>query len=230
MMRIVGRAIQGFAAGLLLLVFVLLIHVQVVSYSVSYYQSEFAKLSRPEALGTSIDELARFSRHTTRYLSGREEDPNVSLVLQGQERPLLNEREIAHMEDVQKLFGLARGLTIAGTSFFALSLLLSWKWGKLCKFLRSLAWTSAFALIIGLVFGLLISRDFTAAFDQFHWLAFTNDLWQLDPAKDQLINLLPEQFFADAVMLAATRTAVSLLLISATASFASIRPNRPKLS
>lgn len=229
-MRIVGRTVQAAVAGLLLLTFVLLIHVQVVSYSVTYYQSEFTKLRRPEALGTSIDELARFSRHTTRYLSGREADPNVSLVLYGQERLLLNEREISHMEDVQKLFGLARGLTIAGIVVLALSFLLLWRRRKLPEFVRALASTSAIALIIGLVLGLLISRDFTSAFDQFHWLAFTNDLWQLDPAKDQLINLLPEQFFADAVMLAASRTAFTLLFISSTTGFASLRPKRSKLS
>lgn len=229
-MRTIGRTIQEAAAGLLLLILVLLMHVQVVSYSVSYYQSEFAKLNRPEALGTSMAELARFSRHTTRYLFGREEQPNISLVLYGQERLLLNEREVTHMQDVRKLFALARALTIAGMLAIVLSFLLAWTRGRLPRFLQSLARASAWSLIIGLVIGLLISRDFTAAFDRFHWLAFTNDLWQLDPAKDQLINLLPEQFFADAVMLAATRTAVSLLLLSATAYFASLRPNRSKLS
>lgn len=229
-MRIAVRTIRTAVSGLLLLALLLLIHVQIVSYSVSYYQQEFAKLKRPQALGTSIEELARFSRHTTRYLSGREADPNVSLVLHGQERLLLNQREITHMQDVQRLFGWARALTTAGLATLAAGGLLAWRRRKLVRFLRRLAWASAGALLIGLVFGWLISRDFTAAFDQFHWLAFTNDLWQLDPAQDQLINLLPEQFFADAVMLAATRTAVTLLILSATAAFASFRPNRPKLS
>ena len=31
----------------------------------------------------------------------------------------------------------------------------------------------------------------------FHHLFFDNDLWILDPAKDNLINLLPEGFFSD---------------------------------
>lgn len=225
-----GRALLYSAAGLLSLILVLLIHVQLVSFSASYYQSEFAKLDRPAALGTSLDQLARFSRQTTRYLAGLESEPNVSLVLYGQERLLLNEREITHMRDVQRLFAVARAMTASGLLLFVLGGLFLWRRGRLVQFFRMVALAAGLALVIGLVFGLLISQDFTVAFDRFHWLAFTNDLWQLNPQEDQLINLLPEQFFADAALLASLRTALTLLVVSATAGFASLRPNRPKLS
>ena len=41
----------------------------------------------------------------------------------------------------------------------------------------------------------LIPSAFSNAFLTFHKVFFTNDLWMLDPAKDNLINLFPEQFF-----------------------------------
>src|SRR3989344_3962611 len=35
--------------------------------------------------------------------------------------------------------------------------------------------------------------DFNYLFEKFHIIAFNNDLWQLNPAEDNLINLFPEQ-------------------------------------
>src|SRR3989337_2913922 len=45
---------------------------------------------------------------------------------------------------------------------------------------------------------LLALTDFSGAFLQFHYLAFSNDLWQLDPRTDNLIRMFPEGFFLDA--------------------------------
>ena len=62
-----------------------------------------------------------------------------------------------------------------------------------------LATGGAFVLAGLILFG-LISRDFDAAFTKFHHIFFSNDLWLLDPAEDNLINLLPEGFFSDTVI------------------------------
>lgn len=210
-------------ASLGLLLLVLLVQIQFVSYSVGYYQSEFAKLDQPANLGTSLEQLRRFSAHTTRFLAGLEDDPNLQMVLYGQERWLLNEKEISHMQDVQKLFQTARILSGLGLAIVLVSGVLSWRRRSWSSWLRGVAQAAGFALLAGLLIGWLISRDFTAAFDRFHLLAFTNDLWLLNPAEDQLINLLPEQFFADAVWLAALRSAGTLLLVSGSAAVASLR-------
>ncbi len=42
--------------------------------------------------------------------------------------------------------------------------------------------------------------DFRQAFTQFHFIAFTNELWMLDPTKDYLIMLFPERFWYDATL------------------------------
>jgi integral membrane protein (TIGR01906 family) len=48
--------------------------------------------------------------------------------------------------------------------------------------------------------------DFGQLYTQFHFLAFTNELWLLDPTKDYLIMLIPEGFQYDAAMLFAKIT------------------------
>ncbi len=211
--------------GLSLLALVLLIQVQVVSYSVSYYQEEFAKLQLAETLDTDLDQLARFSRHTTRYLRGLESDPNVQLVLYGREQLLLNEREIAHMRDVQGLFRVAQWAATGGLGVWVLLFAYHWRRGNLRPFLRFIAISSSIGLLIGLLVGWLISLNFTAVFDLFHRLTFTNDLWQLNPETDQLINLLPERFFADAVWLASWRTVLTLAALSIVTGIGSFRRN-----
>ena len=42
-----------------------------------------------------------------------------------------------------------------------------------------------------------MSIDFYKYFTIFHEIFFSNDLWQLEPAKDRLINMFPEAFFSD---------------------------------
>lgn len=226
-MKVLGRSALLLLASFGLLFLVLLSHVQLVSYSVAYYQSEFEKLGQPQELGTSIDQLALFSRQTTRYLRGLETEPNVRLVLYGQERWLLNSKEIAHMQDVQKLFRLARLVTAAGWTLVLLLVLVAWRRSSWRPILRFLALAASCSLFLGLGLGWLISRDFTSAFDSFHLLAFTNDLWQLNPMEDQLINLLPEQFFVEAAFLAVWRSGLTLLALALASGFASRRPINP---
>ena len=70
---------------------------------------------------------------------------------------------------------------------------------------RSLLWGSLlFCTVTGLLV-FLISRNFSSAFQKFHELLFTNDLWLLDPDTDLLILIVPEEFFMD--------TAVRIVLV-----------------
>ena len=69
------------------------------------------------------------------------------------------------------------------------------------------------ALIVALGVGAL-TGGFDDMFFRFHFLAFTNDLWLLDPSRDYLIMLFPEGFWFDTAMLfgkVATACGVALL-------------------
>ncbi len=52
------------------------------------------------------------------------------------------------------------------------------------------------ASVIGIV-GVLAATGFDAAWSQFHEIAFTNNLWELNPLTDHLIQMYPEAFWQD---------------------------------
>ncbi len=59
---------------------------------------------------------------------------------------------------------------------------------------------------------------------EFHLLAFTNDLWKLDPDTDHLIQMFPEDFWLDATLLVAGLTALeSLALLAASTAYLRLR-------
>ena len=94
------------------------------------------------------------------------------------------------MADVQALFRLCARIGLAASSaVILLSLLakhLSWR-----AFRRTLI--AILAAVTAVI--LLACIDFDSLFILFHKVAFTNDLWLLNPQTDLLIRLLPIEFF-----------------------------------
>jgi integral membrane protein (TIGR01906 family) len=75
------------------------------------------------------------------------------------------------------------------------------------------------ALTVGLVVVLaaLTLVDFEQLFLTFHLVSFNNDLWELDPRKDNLIRFFPFEFWYDATVTVATRTVLSAVAVGAAA-------------
>ena len=61
---------------------------------------------------------------------------------------------------------------------------------------------------------------FSRVFIAFHHLAFSNDLWLLDPATDAMIRMLPEEFFAGMALQGTVSAALFALLFFALAAAA----------
>ena len=59
--------------------------------------------------------------------------------------------------------------------------------------------------------------SFDRLWTRFHLVAFSNDLWMLDPARDRLIQLFPPEFWLDATLLLAGMTLLEAILIRARA-------------
>ena len=59
----------------------------------------------------------------------------------------------------------------------------------------------------------LAYTGFEDAWRQFHFLAFTNDLWELDPDTDHLIQMFPQGFWFDITLLIGAFTMLEALLI-----------------
>jgi uncharacterized membrane protein len=72
-------------------------------------------------------------------------------------------------------------------------------------------------LVLGL--GALLNRNlFDQLFLQFHFLAFTNDFWQLDPSRDYLIMLITGGFQYDVFLFCALVTAGGAVILGGLAT------------
>ena len=146
-----------------------------------------------------MEDLLEVTDEMMNYLKGEREDLHVVTIMDGQEREFFNEREIAHMEDVQVLF--LRAMSLRRACIFICVLCLGFLFLTKAPVRRVLP--PSICAGTGLFFGitailaLIISGDFTKYFVIFHHIFFDNDLWILDPATDMLINIVPEGFFMD---------------------------------
>lgn len=109
--------------------------------------------------------------------------------------PVFGTRETLHLADCVSLFRLARRLMIggwiaAGVLLGVLLLLRRPRSGARGLLTGTLLVTGAVAAAA--VWGAL---DFGGLFTAFHRLAFTNDLWLMNPATDLIIRLMPTAFF-----------------------------------
>lgn len=179
----------------------------------------------PESAGISAEALEKLDVHLASCLRGRE-DWNVEwlnpeggplrVVVDGAEQDAFNAREIQHMEDCQRLFDLLRtlrlSLAIAAALLVLLSLILEWKEKPARAGSVAPVWIASLILIVPLaIFGVWAALDFNSAFNFFHRLLFTNDLWLLNPETDLLIRICPSSMFAGMGLRIALRAAVILL-------------------
>ena len=78
---------------------------------------------------------------------------------------------------------------------------------------RGYLYSFAAVIMLALCIVIMAVIDFTFVFTEFHHLFFDNDLWILYPDKDNLINIMQEQVFADAaVWIGCIFAAVSVIL------------------
>lgn len=189
-----------------------------------YYELQ-TRAGLPESAGISAEALEKLDVHLASCLRGRK-DWNVEwlnpeggplcVVVDGVEQDAFNAREIQHMEDCRRLFDLLRtlrlSLAVAAALLVLLSLILEWKEKPARTVGLSPLWIGSLILIVPLaIFGVWAALDFNSAFNFFHRILFTNDLWLLNPATDLLIRICPSSMFANMGLRIALRAAVILL-------------------
>jgi len=191
------------------------LNLRLVVHNLSFYELEFRRYRIEAYTGISSGDLMGTARALMGYFDGTTEPFSYRLE-NGQE--VYGPREVAHLRDVKGLLRLADSLgLLAGLAIVAATVLLAARTasGALQAAGRSLTLGSLATLgLLGLL-ALLAATDFSGAFLQFHYLFFSNDLWQLDPRTDNLIRMFPEGFFLDATLLIALATAVEALALLA---------------
>lgn len=162
---------------LTIILFIPLINFRLLVFNLDFYEKEFTKLNVYDKFSKETAE--ENTQELISYLKNK-----GSL-----ETEFFNEKEKQHLIDVKNLINKAINLFYLISFLLILFLVLNYK--NLSKpFLYS--GISIISLIIILLF-----LDFGQAFLSFHKLFFSNDLWQLNPQTDNLINLFPQQFFSD---------------------------------
>jgi integral membrane protein (TIGR01906 family) len=176
------------------------------------------------AVGRTTEYTLDMLRPVDLGIVGFFKQPNVSLPValadEGADRDVFNAREVGHMNDVRDIVRL-----IGRFQNLALTLMVAVAAGRLAsRGPLALGWVAARAMagavvtLLGVaLMGALTLVDFERLFLAFHLLSFDNDLWQLDPRKDNLIRFFPFEFWFDATVTVAVRTVLSALLLAAVA-------------
>lgn len=217
-MKYISQFLGILCAFCLMIIFLITSVEAVVYWTPGYFEQEYTRYQVAEAVQMEMDDLLKVTDEMMDYLRGNREDLHVPTVVNGEDREFFNEREIAHMEDVQGLF--LKALLLRRLCFFTiiiclLLLAVKYRQSALSVLPRALcAGTGLFFILTALLAG-IISTNFTKYFILFHKIFFNNDLWILDPRTDLLINIVPEPFFADtAARIAAVFIGMTLLLFT----------------
>ena len=179
------------------------------------YEYGFEEYDVSQKTGLAEVELEKAATGLISYFNSGEANISLTVIKNGKPFELFNQREVVHLKDVKGLIWLDYWILL-GTLIYTLGYAgVSLFWQRK-RYWRRLAWGvvsgSGITLALMLAIGLGILLNFDQLFYQFHLLSFTNELWQLDPAKDYLIMLFPGGFWYDAAIFCALAT-VGLAII-----------------
>ncbi len=186
---------------------------QVYTYSIDHYNA-------PARTGISRDELLRASAELRGYFNGNDEYVSIVVKQGARDIPLFNDREVLHLKDVKSVFGFVNHLQEIAVVYIMAYVIGVFIWARE-RPLRRLAILSLSGslLTLGIIvsLGLVALSGFDQAFEQFHHIAFSNNLWELNPLTDHLIQMFPEGFWYDITMFLGILTVAEAILIGGAA-------------
>jgi integral membrane protein (TIGR01906 family) len=151
--------------------------------------------------GLNEPQLERIADAFVAYFQAPPGPLQMQVQVRGQTRPLFNDREVQHMEDVQALVQLFLRLQVVAAAGVALRLLVAVGLDRSSESIgREMLWSAGLVVVLVALIGVLSLVDFSELWTRFHQVAFRNDLWQLDPTRDYLIMLFPEPFWYTATI------------------------------
>jgi len=166
----------------------------------------------PDPYGFTKADRLKWAPYALNYLTNNADISYLADLKFEDGKPLYNERELSHMDDVKRVTQGA--LRVWYASVALLALLGIWAW--LGRFASAPQWAEAYrlglmrggwlmvilAITVGLIalIGILVSPDlFFSFFTGFHHLFFEGDSW-LFLFSDTLIRLFPIRFWQDAFL------------------------------
>ena len=204
-------ALLGIVASVCICFVVLVSVAELLLYPLGrmWFSREFDKYSVFEnmQIEMSMDEALDVADGMMDYLHGQKSAPG----------DFFTERELKHLADCREIaenIFLLRWIAVVAI----IVLLVLIKALRRHRAKQTIANAYAFTSILSFAgLGYLwyrANQGFGELFEEFHQLMFDNTLYILDPAEDNLINLLPQGFFSDtALAIALMYIAVSVILL-----------------
>jgi len=188
--------------GLVSLAFVLLVPLLIIGTSLRGLVTDRDLMLRgfrdnqvAKTTGLDDPQLQRIADAFVAYFQGPPGQIQMQVTAFGQSRPLFNDKEITHMEDVQRLIQFFLRMQIVAAAVVVLRVGVAVAFDRAAAPVgRELLWSTALMVALVVLVGVLSLIDFDGLWTRFHQIAFRNDLWQLDPSKDYLIMLFPKPF------------------------------------
>ncbi len=214
--------ITGVIAAIAFMIVFLTTSIEAVCYWIpGYFETEYTKHDVLNDLPEmTMEDLLDVTDQMMAYLRGDREDLHIYTTMGGEYREFFTEREIAHMDDVQKLF--IAGLTIRNICLVLIIVCIAAAWfltrndkSILYAYPRSMCAGAGVLFVVTAVIAAICSTDFDRYFVVFHHIFFDNDLWLLDPRVDMLVNIVPEGFFMDTALYIVIIFAVLVILFFA---------------
>ena len=152
----------------------------------------------PATTGIERSELLRASGELRDYFNNDTDTIFIRVQKDGAPISLFNPRETAHLRDVKTLFQASFRVQEA-TVLFALAYIVAvfiWaREGSMRTLARQIVLSGVISAAVVGVVGIVAVSGFERAFEQFHLIAFNNDLWKLNPNRDRLIQMFPQAFW-----------------------------------
>jgi integral membrane protein (TIGR01906 family) len=213
--------VLDWARGIVSVAFILLLPLLLISTSLrglvtdrDFMLAGFRDNQVARTTGLDDPQLARIADAFVTYFQGPPGQIQMQVTVNGQARPLFNDREVTHMEDVQALIQWFLRIQIVAAGVVILRVVFALAVDRAPEPLgRDLLLSAALMVALVVVVGALSLIDFTELWTRFHQVAFRNDLWQLDPTRDYLIMLFPEPFWYAATIRMATSVALGTALV-----------------
>jgi integral membrane protein (TIGR01906 family) len=200
--------------------FLVTTNIRFLAGDVWLYERGLRKYDAEETTGVSLPDLDRASAEIVDYFENDADTLRILVTEDGEEVSLFNARETEHMRDVKTLMRFVFRINEIALAIVISYVAARYLWAREAP-LRSLARESLFSFAwAGAVFAALAvvaAIGFDAFWTRFHQTVFRNDLWQLDPDTDHLIQMFPEAFWQETSVFLAALTAAEVVIITVAA-------------
>ena len=208
-------------ASMLLILILVFTSIGLVTNDETFINNEFTKLAISAKMGITNTDLVRSFNRLVDYMEGNADDINLEVTINGEKTQMFDyPQEAEHMADVRQIY-----MTIASyRDVGVLVMLILFLFAAVIHFRMApqyiaqgyLSGSFVFLLVFGFL-GTWAALDFSNFWTFFHEMLFWNDLWLFDGTQSRMINMLPEQIFADIVArvgLYAGAVIVALIVLS----------------